>query len=570
MQQKGHGRERQLEASRAYAESNGLELAEDREIEDIGISAFKGANVRDGALGGFLEAVRAGRIKPGSFLIVESLDRLSREEVSTAHTLFLSIIQAGINVVTLTDNQLYRTGHTGLVELVQSLVIMSRAHEESQTKSLRLSAAWKNKRGAALSLRPMTKWCPRWLELAPDRSTYVPIPARADVVRQIFTDSADGIGNYKIADRLNKAGTPTFNESDGWHPSYIAKILENRAVLGEFQPGFRQDSRRVLTGEVVKNYFPAVIDEELFYRARHAKSHRQFNGKGVGRKGAGFSNLFSGLATCAYCGASMKYDNKGSGPKGNRYLVCSKSARRFGCHGKRWRYRDFETSFLAFVSEIDLATLVDPDDRQKEQKNAAQKVTSLEGEIGSVNALMDKTYNLLESGAPEEFILSKLRELQARKDELAAQIAESRKAFEKLESERQMLSQSRDEIAGLLQRLQNANQPDLFELRSKLSSHLKSMIHTLTVAPQGGQPRLTKIAQNTREAFGADAADVAAHIARRAVTPEQALRYFSVGLRDGRVRIVFPDAKDPLRYEQQIVASRSSDPAYDWPHEANA
>src|ERR1700692_2428578 len=103
LQLKGDSRRRQLEASRAYAEANSLELAKGAELEDIGVSAFKGANVRDGALGQFLEAVRSGAVKPGSYLIVESLDRLSREQVLTAQSLFLSIIQAGINLVTLMD-----------------------------------------------------------------------------------------------------------------------------------------------------------------------------------------------------------------------------------------------------------------------------------------------------------------------------------------------------------------------------------------------------------------------------------------------------------------------------------
>lgn len=455
---------------------------------------------------------------------------------------------------------------TDLGDLIVSLVIQSQAHEESLKKSIRLTAAWKNKRASASTLKPMTKWCPAWLELSDDRSGYRAIAARVEIVRQIFTDSANGVGNYKIAHRLNRSKTPTFNESDGWHQSYVAKIIANRAVLGEFQPGVRRDGKRVVEGEPVQNYFPAIIDEELFYRAHHAKSQRQYQGVGAGRKGATYSNLFSSLATCAYCGASMKYDNKGSGPKGNRYLVCSKSTRQFGCRGKRWRYHDFETSFLAFVSEIDLSGLVEPEESQRDHKRAALKVASLEGEIGSVNTLMDKTYDLLESGAPKEFILSKLRELQTRKDELTALIAESRKEMDRVEAQRQRISQSSDEIKNLLHRLQNANQPDLFELRSKIASHLKSMIESLTVAPQGEKLRLTKIAGETREAFKAEAEDIVAHIERRAALPRQSLPYFSVGFRDGRVRIVFPDAKDPLKYEQQIIAKvGSGSPSIEWP-----
>ena len=49
LQLKGDSRRRQLEASKAYAEAEGLELADDAQLEDIGISAFKGANVQSGA-----------------------------------------------------------------------------------------------------------------------------------------------------------------------------------------------------------------------------------------------------------------------------------------------------------------------------------------------------------------------------------------------------------------------------------------------------------------------------------------------------------------------------------------
>ncbi|MCK1582154.1 recombinase family protein [Bradyrhizobium sp. 168] len=41
-QLKGDSRRRQLEASRTYAAAQGLELAGDAELEDIGVSAFKG------------------------------------------------------------------------------------------------------------------------------------------------------------------------------------------------------------------------------------------------------------------------------------------------------------------------------------------------------------------------------------------------------------------------------------------------------------------------------------------------------------------------------------------------
>ena len=141
LQLKGDSRRRQLELSQAYAAEHDLDLVEEDQLEDIGLSAFKGDNIKEGALGKFLESVKAETIQPGSYLLVESLDRISRQEVRKSLSIFLSIIDAGINIVTLADGRVYTAEATDNLELITSLVIMSRAHEESRTKSQRVSAA---------------------------------------------------------------------------------------------------------------------------------------------------------------------------------------------------------------------------------------------------------------------------------------------------------------------------------------------------------------------------------------------------------------------------------------------
>ena len=203
---KGHGLKRQLEASRAYAESHGLELTEGRELQEKGKSAYTGANVREGTLGRFLEAVRTGTVKPGSYLIVESLDRLSREQIIPAQALFLSIVNAGINLVTLTDNRVYRAGMTDLGDLIVSLVLQSQAHEESHKKSIRLTAAWKNKRTSAVTLKPMTKWCPAWLELADDRSGYASALNASTAILRTIADAGNARSANRPAKSLERVG----------------------------------------------------------------------------------------------------------------------------------------------------------------------------------------------------------------------------------------------------------------------------------------------------------------------------------------------------------------------------
>ena len=68
-------------------------------------------------------------------MLVELLDRLSRQEVRKSLSIFLGIIDAGINLVTLADRRIDTAEKADEIELITSLVIMSRAHEESQTES---------------------------------------------------------------------------------------------------------------------------------------------------------------------------------------------------------------------------------------------------------------------------------------------------------------------------------------------------------------------------------------------------------------------------------------------------
>ncbi|MDO9429739.1 MAG: recombinase family protein, partial [Phenylobacterium sp.] len=88
-QTSGDSLKRQLELSEAYAAEHGLEL--DNRLKDEGVSAYHGLNRTKGDLSIFLEQIKTGEVAPGAYLLVESLDRVSRENVIDAQTLFLQI-----------------------------------------------------------------------------------------------------------------------------------------------------------------------------------------------------------------------------------------------------------------------------------------------------------------------------------------------------------------------------------------------------------------------------------------------------------------------------------------------
>lgn len=554
LQLKGDSRRRQLEASQAYAEQHGLDLASNAQLEDIGISAYKGANAKDGALGGFLAAVKSGAVVKGSYLIVESLDRLSREEILPAHTLFLSIVQAGINLVTLTDQRVYQAKNTNLVDMITSLVIMERAHEESKTKGLRVGAAWKNKRTKAALGQPMTARCPAWLKLSSDRKSYELIPERVEIVRQIFADSTAGIGMYSVATRLNKAGVPAFIGKNGWHRSYIAKTLANRAVLGEFQPHVKVDGKRIAEGEPISDYFPAVVSEEIFFQAQHGRAQRKAGGRGSGRKGPGYTNLFTGIAHCAYCDATIAFENKGSGTRGGSYLVCSSAQRGRGCDATRWRYQDFETSFLAFVEELDLESIVNASEDAEKRKRLEDELTAIRGELLSVTELMEKTYGLLSTGGSTEFVAGKLKELTDRQSTLTGR--QAAKEIEQIEftARDSRFYSSREDIKVLVKQLQKPADDEVYKLRAQIASRLKVLVETLLIAPQGALPRMKRSIEQLIELNGGIVDEVIAHMQRLAAHPEQSRRSFAVGFRDAAVRVIFPVYNNPLEFEQQVVA----------------
>jgi hypothetical protein len=109
----------------------------------------------------------------------------------------------------------------------------------------------------------------------------------------------EGHGKAVIARRFNAEKVPVFGKGDGWHASYVQKILESEATFGTFQP-MRLDvtglkRKRVADGEAITDYFPAVVDRKTFLAAQRARTDRRIP---PGRKGEKFSNLFTGIAVC--------------------------------------------------------------------------------------------------------------------------------------------------------------------------------------------------------------------------------------------------------------------------------
>ena len=98
-QAKGDSLRRQFEKSKKYADDHGLVLDTSLDLLDQGLSGYTGENQQKGALGVFIRPMESGIVQSGSVLIVEILDRLSRESLLAQMTLLGTLINAGIMIV---------------------------------------------------------------------------------------------------------------------------------------------------------------------------------------------------------------------------------------------------------------------------------------------------------------------------------------------------------------------------------------------------------------------------------------------------------------------------------------
>ncbi|MEH6471012.1 MAG: recombinase family protein [Halopseudomonas sp.] len=559
-QMKGDSLRRQKELSEAYVREHNLVLDTTLHLNDLGVSAFSGANVDQGALGGFLVAIEQGAVKEGSYLLIESLDRISRQKVASALELFLGILRKGIIIVTLSDGMKYDYEDINTNELIISITIMSRAHEESLTKSKRLVAAWKKKR-QLIGQQKMTRWAPAWLDLNDDRTEFNLIPERVSVIRDIFNWAASGLGTSLIIRRLEEArikpwGIGRNRLPTKWHASYIQKIVTNRAVLGEFQSTSSQSSD---SNEIVKGYYPAIIAEDLFYRVQEARSSRRVTGGG--RKGKTLSNLFSKLA---YCGYSLENDMGGHKCSGNdelmayvnkgarfpiKYLQCSRLKNgNTGCERckKMWRYDYFETAFLTHVKDINIDELLGtPTEHKRTITELGNQLSVKRGHLEHTKSQIEKitVASLQHDGAIPGFLIEKGIKLETEQQELEGLIRDTESTLNGLAAKNSVLQQNYNMMHDLIAYMDSADDSELLDVRIRLSELLKQFIDRIEVYSKG---RITQedVWDKVKEFYPDN--EVSEYqklrLENKNVTP-----FFLVHFKSGEKRLVCPDPKEPKK-----------------------
>ena len=322
-----------MEYARRWATEHGLTLDESLSMRDEGLSGYHERHVTHGALGVFLRAVEDGHIEPGSVLIVEGLDRLSRAEPLKAQAQLTQIIHAGLTVVTASDSQEYSLEaiKANPYKLIHSLVVMIRAHEESDTKSKRVRAAIRRQcegwvagtwRGIIRNGRD-----PQWVRQAGDG--WELIETRAAAVRFAAQRFVDGLGAVQIVREMAARGLQ-MTDAGALNANGIYRTLRKRLLVG--------DREIEVDGEtyLLRGYYPAVLDEAEFEILQRAIDRRRGK-RGVGEIPSILTGM--GIAVCGDCGAAIVSQNlmgrarqpNGQPWPGHRRLACAANASGHGC-----------------------------------------------------------------------------------------------------------------------------------------------------------------------------------------------------------------------------------------------
>lgn len=494
-QARGDSLRRQTAKAEEWCAKRGIVL--DDTLRDLGISAYRGANRDVGALRSFLDEVERGKVEPGSFLIVESLDRLSREAVLDAAARLFDLIRAGVVVVTLSDGQEYSADRlrNDWTPLIVSIAIMARAHEESRVKGERVGEAWAKKRERARAgTHLMTRRTPEWITIKDGKFDFR--EGREEIVRRVYRETIEGHGRRTIASRLNLEEVPTFRAHEnrkvkpaGWQPSSIAKILNNRAAFGEFQPGTGSTKYRThkAEGAPIKGYYPAAIDEDTFHRAQGViatrRSERDENGVVIrrgkgGRRGYGIAHLLIGLGRCARCHGPMHIINKGAPPKGALYFECSTARRKAGCDNTmRWRVDDIERRLLKHISYIDADAVLEGGAPSGE----AQRVAGLRARLADAERQRDAILRVVATG--DEAAVAMFDRFAGEVKEAAAELAKAETTLARAAADPGLKARLAEAV-DLKRAMDEAEGEQRTALRVRLSEQLRQLVERIDFHPE--------------------------------------------------------------------------------------
>ena len=274
-----------------------------------------------------MDDVRSGKIQ---CIVVRDLSRFGRDYVETGNYLEKIFPALGTRFISVKENfdSFTASGSTETLSVsLQNLVnaIYSRDISKKVSTALRAQMETGTFRNRNLPYGYL------WNE---DKTAYVVDEEAAAVVRQIFEWKLREVSVYTIVERLKaggiesperhkrRAGTRNGGniQGEGWCPSTIRGILQNRAYIGEMICGksetalYKGLKKRITETDkwiVVPDAHPPIVSvsdfEAVERQMQKDSTHRETAMEWSADIRAGMIDLFAGKIFCADCGKRMYY-----------------------------------------------------------------------------------------------------------------------------------------------------------------------------------------------------------------------------------------------------------------------
>lgn len=424
-QAEGDSLRRQTEDGDAWIAENKHTKA-DLNLRDLGISAYRGANKHRGALKVFLDLAKQGQIPKGSILLVEALDRLSRQGIREANNLFQEILETGVKIAVLkpTPTVYDEASLDDPIGTLIPLISFYLASLESKNKSFRIKKDREQKRKDSLANQSpirkkdgdIEKKRPSWLDWNEEKQRFEENEG-ANAIRFIFKQVAAGKGQPTILRELQES-FPPIGTSGKWNSSYLTKVLNDVAVLGQRQHyefiEIDKERKRVPVGEPIPGYYPEVIRQDLWDRVQSTRPGQSPRGRT-----AKVLNLFKGLVVNAHDGYTMHLQ-RAARPDGtiDFRLVSYGHIRKIkGSDSVGVAYFQFEGVFLKFLTEVSLNDLAPSSAEESLLPEKEQQLTGVRKRLQELQESLSDP-----NGRPPKTLVAAAQTAEARERELVEEI----------------------------------------------------------------------------------------------------------------------------------------------------
>ncbi|HSA13065.1 MAG TPA: recombinase family protein [Candidatus Paceibacterota bacterium] len=320
-QSDGSSLARQREMAQEVCAANGWQLVD--LPPDAGVSAFKvagderlAANMHVGNLGAFLKRVQSGDIKRGSVLIIEKLDRFSRNYYDVVFPVWLNLLQSGIEIYSCVAHQHYTLDaiRRNQALAMMALIEMAAANEYSSGMSSRIGKAFSLRLAECAKGRPMNLggWQPKWVDFhgAKGHAGEFSLNAHANTIRRIAAEYIGGASMATIAKGLIRDQVPSLM-GGRWSQGTISHLLKHESLTGH----------KTIKGVRLERYYPAVISDAEYQKLR-AKLADNSNRRGGNPNSDYVANLFRNRCKCAKCGGTITTNHAFYSCKGKRTGEC--------------------------------------------------------------------------------------------------------------------------------------------------------------------------------------------------------------------------------------------------------